>query len=136
MLGYQIKISLKSLRRNPILTSLLALWSTRMPQLAPAWAMGLNRRQLAMLELARSTGLALLTALAALPLGLALAWLLLAVVNVEAFGWRLPMAFFPLDWLRAGALAALAGALAALWPARRLLRLPPARLLQVFAHDR
>lgn len=119
-----------------ILTSLLALWSTRLPQLAPAWAMGLNRRQLAMLELARSTGLALLTALAALPLGLALAWLLLAVVNVEAFGWRLPMAFFPLDWLRAGALAALAGALAALWPARRLLRLPPARLLQVFAHDR
>lgn len=119
-----------------ILTSLLALWSTRPPQLAPAWAMGLNRRQLAMLELARSTGLALLTALAGLPLGLALAWLLLAVVNVEAFGWRLPMAFFPLDWLRAGALAALAGALAALWPARRLLRLPPARLLQVFAHDR
>ena len=33
----------------------------------------------------------------ALPLGLALAWVLLAVVNVEAFGWRLPMQVFPGD---------------------------------------
>ncbi len=114
-----------------ILSSLLALWNARLPQLAPAWALGLSRRRLAALEVLRSTGLAALTAL-----GLALAWLLLAVVNVEAFGWRLPMHLFPLDWLRLLALALLAGAIAALLPARRLMRLPPARLLQVFAHER
>lgn len=119
-----------------ILTSLLALWSARLPQLAPVWALGLNRRHLAGLELLRSMALAALTALLAVPLGLALAWLLLAVVNVEAFGWRLPLHVFPADWLRLGLWAVAAGALAALWPARRLMRLPPARLLQVFAHDR
>ncbi|MEX0286180.1 MAG: FtsX-like permease family protein [Paracoccaceae bacterium] len=119
-----------------ILTSLLTLWSARLPQLAPVWAMGLSRRDLARLEVLRSCGLAALTALVALPLGLALAWLLLAVVNVEAFGWRLPMFLFPLDWLRLMALALLAGALAALIPARRLTRLAPATLLKVFSHDR
>ena len=54
----------------------------------------------------------LLTLVAALPLGLALAWVLLAVINVAAFGWRLPMHVFPADWLRLGALAVLAAVLA------------------------
>ena len=66
------------------------------------------------LELARAVGLAGATALLALPLGLALAWVLLAVVNVQAFGWRLPMHLFPWDWLRLFALALGAAALAPL----------------------
>lgn len=119
-----------------ILTSLLTLWTMRLPQLAPAWALGLTRARLARLELLRSLALAGITALLALPLGLMLAWVLLAVINVEAFGWRLPMFVFPLDWLRLGALALLAGALAAALPARRLRRLPPSDLLKVFANER
>ncbi|GGH24109.1 putative ABC transport system permease protein [Cribrihabitans marinus] len=119
-----------------MLTSLLTLWTQRLPQVAPLWAMGLTRARLARLELLRSLALAALTALAALPLGLVLAWALLAVVNVEAFGWRLPMFLFPLDWLRLFALALLAAGLAALWPARRLSRLPPAGLLKVFSNER
>ena len=55
---------------------------------------------------------------------------------VEAFGWRLPMLFFPLDYARLGVLAVLAALLAALWPALRLARTPPAALLKVFAHER
>ena len=78
--------------------------------------------------------LAALTLLVALPLGLALAWMLLAVINVEAFGWRLPMYLFPLDYARLGAFALLAAVLAALWPARRLARTPAAHLLKVFAN--
>ncbi len=119
-----------------ILTSLLTLWETRLPQLAPVWAMGLTRRQLGRIELLRSVALAALTALLALPLGLVLAWALLAIINVEAFGWRLPMHLFPLDWLRLFLLALLAGALAAAIPARRLGRVPPAELLKVFADER
>ena len=119
-----------------ILTSLLTLWTMRLPQVAPVWALGLTRARLARLELLRSLALAGLTALLALPLGLLLAWVLLAVINVEAFGWRLPMYLFPLDWLRLGALALLAGALAAALPARRLRRLPPSDLLKVFANER
>ncbi len=119
-----------------ILMSLLTLAAMRLPQLAPVWALGLTRRRLAALDLARALMLAALTGALALPLGLALAWALLAVVNVEAFGWRLPMYLFWLDYLRLGGLALLAAALAALWPAWRLARTPPTRLLGVFRHER
>lgn len=119
-----------------ILTSLLTLWTLRLPQLAPVWALGVTRARLARLDLWRSVCLAALTAALAIPLGLALAWVLLAVINVEAFGWRLPMYLFPLDWLRLAGLAMLAGAIATILPARRMMRTPPADLLKVFANER
>ena len=119
-----------------MLTSFLTLASMRLPQLAPVWALGLTRGRLARLELLRTLMLAALTALVALPVGLALAWALLAVVNVQAFGWRLPMDVFPLQWLRLFGLALLAAALAALIPVRRLATMPPRALLQVFSHER
>ena len=119
-----------------LFASLLTLSGMRLPQLAPVWAMGLTRRHLARLDLARTLLLALLTLVAALPLGLALAWVLLAVVNVEAFGWRLPMLLFPSDWLRLGALALVAAGAAAAIPARRLARLSPTELLKVFTNER
>ena len=119
-----------------ILMSLLTLAAMRLPQLAPVWALGLTRRRLALLDLGRAVVLAALTGALALPLGLGLAWALLAVVNVEAFGWRLPMYLFWLDYLRLGGLALLAAALAALWPAWRLSTTPPAQLLGVFRHER
>ncbi|EPX85834.1 ABC-type antimicrobial peptide transport system, permease component [Rubellimicrobium thermophilum DSM 16684] len=119
-----------------LLMSLLTLADMRLPQLAPVWALGVRRATLGWTELARALGLAALTGLVALPLGLMLAWVLLAVVNVEAFGWRLPMKLFPLDWLRLFVLALLVAALAAAWPARHLARTPPGRLLKVFADER
>jgi putative ABC transport system permease protein len=119
-----------------ILTSLLTLAAMRVPQLAPVWALGLTRRALGRLELVRAVVLAALTGLLALPLGLALAWGLLAIVNVEAFGWRLPMHLFPADYLRLGLFALAAAIVAALWPARQLARIPPSQLLKVFAHER
>jgi len=119
-----------------MLTSLMTLAAMRLPQLAPAWALGLTRRRLARLELARAVLLAAITFVAALPVGLVLAWMLLAVVNVRAFGWRLPMHVFPADWLWLAALSLLAAGLAALWPARRIARIAPSELLKVFAHER
>ncbi len=119
-----------------MMLSLLTLAAMRLPQLAPIWALGLTRRRLAALELLRAVVLAALTAAFALPLGLALAWALLAVVNVEAFGWRLPMYLFPLDYVRLGGLALVAAVLAAMWPAWRLSRTPPVQLLGVFRNER
>ena len=119
-----------------MLTSFLTLSSMRLPQLAPVWALGITRARLARLELWRTLMLAALTAVVALPVGLVLAWVLLAVVNVQAFGWRLPMDVFPLQWLRLFGLALLAAALAALIPVRRLATMPPRALLQVFTHER
>lgn len=119
-----------------LLLSLLTLAALRLPQLAPVWALGLTRRHLAALELLRALVLAALCGALALPLGLTLAWALLAVVNVEAFGWRLPMALFPRDYVQLWALALMAAALAACWPAWRLARMAPTHLLGVFRHER
>ena len=119
-----------------MLASLLTLASMRLPQLAPVWAMGITRKRLARLELVRSAILGAATAVLALPVGLALAWVLLAVVNVEAFGWRLPMHLFPLDYARLGVLAVIAAVLASLIPVRRLATMPPRALIQVFSHER
>lgn len=119
-----------------LLASLVTLAGLRLPQLAPLWALGLTRAGLARLELARALMLSALVFALALPLGLALAWLLLARVNVAAFGWRLPMHLFPAEWGRLFLLALLAAGLAAAGPARRLARLRPAALLGVFANER
>ncbi len=119
-----------------LLTALLALASARLVQVAPLWAMGLTRRHLALVELARTLGLAALTAVAALPLGLAVAWLLSAVVNVRAFGWRIPVQLFPAQWLALFLLALATAALAALWPAWRLRRATPLDLLRGFSNER
>lgn len=116
--------------------SLLTLSGLRLPQLAPVWAMGLTRQRLALLEFARTLLLAALTLMAALPLGLALAWVLLAVVNVAAFGWRLPMQVFPGDLMQLGGIALLAAGVASLIPVLRLARIAPASLLRVFANER
>lgn len=119
-----------------MLASLLTLAGQRLPGLAPVWAQGVTQGRLAWLEFARSVALALLTALCALPLGLALAWVLLAVINVEAFGWRLPMQVFTADILRLFLMALATGVLAAAWPAWQVYRRSPADLLRVFAHAR
>ncbi|MGJ8606274.1 MAG: FtsX-like permease family protein, partial [Marivita sp.] len=119
-----------------MLMSLLTLAGMRLPQLAPVWALGLTRRRMRGLELLRALMLAALTALVALPLGLALAWALLSVVNVEAFGWKLPMYLFPADYARLGLLALVAAVAAAWWPARQLSRTPPSQLLKVFSNER
>ncbi len=119
-----------------ILTSLLTLSTMRLPQLAPVWALGVTRATLARIELIRALILAALTFLLALPVGLALAWVLLAVINVEAFGWRLPMSLFPMDWLWLGLASLSAAGLASLWPARQLARRAPSDLIRVFAHER
>ena len=119
-----------------IFASLLTLSGMRLAQLAPAWATGLTLRQLALLEILRSAALASFTMLAAVPVGLGLAWMLLSVINVEAFGWLLPMHVFPLDWLRLFLLAVASAILAAVLPALWLMRRQPAELVKVFANER
>jgi putative ABC transport system permease protein len=119
-----------------MLTSLLTLARMRLPQLAPVWALGLTRARLARLEVLRAALLGALTAAAALPVGLVLAWVLLAVINVEAFGWRLPMHIFPRDWALLSGLAVVVAVLAAAWPARKLATRAPSDLLRVFANER
>ena len=119
-----------------LLTSLLTLATLRLPQLGPLWAVGVTRRRLAAIELTKAVALAVLTALLALPLGLLVAWVLMSVINVQAFGWKLPLHLFPLQWLQLLALAILTAVVAASWPSLTLRRTPPTTLLKVFADER
>lgn len=119
-----------------LVASLLTLSDVRMAQIAPVWALGVPRRRLAGLEVGKLLVLAALTAVLAVPLGLALAWCLVAIVNVQAFGWRLPFHVFPWQWVLVLALALLTAVLAALMPTLRLARTAPHELLKVFANER
>ncbi|MFK3790633.1 FtsX-like permease family protein [Pseudomonas piscis] len=115
--------------------SLLTQSQSRLGQLAPLWALGVGRRQLALLNLGQTWLLALLTLVLALPLGILLAWCLDTVINVQAFGWRLPLRVFPGQLMQLLGLAMLATLLASAWPLLRLYRAQPADLLRSFAHE-
>ena len=115
---------------------LLTQSQSRLGQLAPLWAMGVGRRQLIQLSVAQTLILALLTLLLAVPLGILLAWCLVAVINVQAFGWRLPLQVFPLQILQLCGLAMIAAMLASAWPMLRLQRSQPTDLLRVMANER
>jgi putative ABC transport system permease protein len=119
-----------------LLTSLLTLANSRLPQLAPLWAIGITRRRLAAIELTKTLSVALITALLALPLGLMVAWCLIAIVNVKAFGWRLPFDVFPLQLVKLLGVAMAASLLASLLPVARLARMQPANLVKIFANER
>jgi putative ABC transport system permease protein len=119
-----------------LLTSLLTLSNSRLPQLAPLWATGITRRQLAAIELLKTLSVALITTLLALPLGLLVAWCLIAVVNVKAFGWRLPFDVFPLQLFELLGVAMAAALCAALLPVIKLARMQPAALVKIFADER
>jgi len=68
----------------------------------------------------------LLAGIAALPLGVIMAWVLIEVINRRSFGWQIDMAVAP-DILLAAVAFAIAAALAAgLYPAWRAAHSSPA----------
>ena len=112
-----------------LLTSLLAQARSRRQQLAPLWALGVPRTQLAQLNLAQLGGTALVTGLLAIPLGIAITWGLVAIINVAAFGWRLPLYLFPGEMAVTLATAVGVALLAAALPTLRFWRASPRALL-------
>jgi len=116
--------------------ALLGQAQRRLGQLAPLWALGIERPRLILLSLGQLLGLAVLTLALAIPLGILLAWCLVAVVNVQAFGWRLPLQVFPDQLLALSLIALLATLLAAAWPLLRLQRSQPLDLLRELGNER
>ena len=106
-------------------SALLALQLDRAREFAVAHALGFTRRELASLALLDAVGLGLCAGLMALPVGAAISWLLVHVVNLRAFGWTLDLTLDPRLFAQTLALAALAGLLAGLTPALRLWRRAP-----------
>lgn len=118
-----------------MITSLLTLASARINGVAPLWAMGVNRTTITGVEGLKILLLATLTALSAIPLGIAISWCLVDVINVAAFGWRLPLKLFPSQWLTLVLLGIATALVAATYPLLKLVRTPAADLAKVFAHE-
>ncbi len=119
-----------------LFASLLTLSNLRLAHIAPVWAAGVTRRRLAGLELLRILLFSAGAALVAIPLGVFMTFALVTIVNVAAFGWRLPMHVFPAQWGEVFVVALLTALVAALVPTLRLARSAPVDLLKVFANER
>ena len=86
-------------------------------------------------ELAKSIGvqtgtIGLMSGLASIPLGAAMAWVLIEVINRRAFGWKIAVDLEPL-YLGAGVLLAVGAAVAGgLYPAWRAGTIQPAEAMR------
>ncbi len=103
--------------------ALTALQLKRTQELRLLHGMGMGDSALASLCLTQALLLAALLALMALPLGLAIAWLLGELVNPRAFGWSIPLTFNMAPLLWPVVLAMLAAVAGGLLPALRAVRL-------------
>lgn len=106
-----------------ILGALLAMLLERRREIATMRALALTRAQVGRLLVMESMLIAVLAWMLALGLGSALAWILLRVINVRAFGWSLPWAF-PLEaWMVNLGFSLLAAGLATVYPILRSRRI-------------
>ncbi len=106
--------------------ALMALQLDRAREHAVLRALGLTRGGLGALVAGQSGVLGLAAGLLALPLGLALAWLLVFVINRRAFGWTMAFEVQAAPLLEGVALAVVAALLAGIYPAWRAARGLPA----------
>ncbi|MDT8388330.1 MAG: FtsX-like permease family protein [Thiogranum sp.] len=113
-----------------VLSALMALQLERGKEYAVLRALGLTRGQIAGLIGGESLLMGLLAACVALPVGVLMAWVLIASVQRRAFGWTMPFsvdAGLLVQTLVAGLLAA---GLAAIYPAWRSAQRDPAPQLR------
>jgi putative ABC transport system permease protein len=113
-----------------VLSALMALQLERAREFAVLRATGLTPGQLWGLVSLQTGLLGLLAGLFAVPLGVALASVLVYVINQRSFGWTLQLEVTPGILAQAVLLALVAAALAGLYPAWRMARANPAMALR------
>ena len=118
-----------------LFTSTTALSDNRNSQLAPLWAIGVQQNTLATLETFRALALSMLTFIFALPIGLSVVFLLTNYVNLEAFDWKLPIYFFPSQWLSLLLLTIIMTLLSTALHSLKLSRATPSELLKASLYD-
>lgn len=113
-----------------ILSALLALQLENSRQYGVMRATGMTPRQLWNFTLLQTGLMGVVAGALAIPIGLALALVLLFVINVRSFGWTMTFYFLPGEFAQAFVVAVVAAILAGLYPAYRLTRLVTARALR------
>jgi putative ABC transport system permease protein len=109
-----------------ILGAMLALQLERARELAVYRALGMTQGQLGRTILLQTAFIGLLSGLAAIPLGLMMAWVLINVINRRAFGWQMDLMMSPAVLLGAVLLAVFTAVAAGLYPAWRAAQARPA----------
>jgi putative ABC transport system permease protein len=109
-----------------ILSAMLALQLERAREFATLRALGMTPLQVGGLVTAQTGAIGLLSGLAAIPLGIVMAWVLIEVINRRAFGWQIDMSIGPGILVVAVAFAIGAALLAGLYPAYRAACIEPA----------
>ena len=109
-----------------ILSAMLALQLERAREFATLRALGMTPRQVGGMITAQTGVIGLLSGLAAIPLGIVMAYVLIKVINRRAFGWQIDMTVAP-DILAVSVVFAIGAALlAGLYPAWRAGQSQPA----------
>jgi len=109
-----------------IFGAMLAFQFERSRELAVLRALGMTPRQLRTLLTSQTALIGLLAGIAAIPLGLVMAKVLISVINRRAFGWYINMTIDPALLLKALLYAVVAALLAGIYPAIRAARGQPA----------
>lgn len=109
-----------------ILGAMLALQLERARELAVLRALGMTPLQLGGMITLQTSVIGLLSGLAAIPLGVVMAYVLIEVINRRAFGWQIDMAVSSEILLSAVLFAIVAALLAGLYPAWRSAQSEPA----------
>jgi len=109
-----------------ILGAMLALQLERAREFGVLRALGMTPLGLGGMITGQTAAIGLLSGLAAVPLGLAMAWMLIDVINRRAFGWGIDMTVPPGVLVEAVLFAVGAALIAGLYPSWRAARTQPA----------
>ncbi len=113
-----------------ILSALMALQLERTRELGTMRANGLTRWQLFRMTLLETGLMGLVAGLMAIPVGTALAWVLIYIINGRAFGWSIALQLRPEFYLQAVLVALVAALLAGIYPAVQMGRVQPSQALR------
>ena len=109
---------------------MLALQLERAREFGVLRALGMTPLGLGGMITGQTAVIGLLSGLAAVPLGLAMAWMLIDVINRRAFGWGIDMSVSPGVLVEAVVFAVGAALLAGLYPSWRAAHTSPATAMR------
>ena len=112
-----------------VFSALLILQLERVREVAVLRALGMTRTQVLGVTSAQTGLMGLLTGLLAIPLGFAMALMLIGVINRRSFGWSIDFYADPFIVAQTIGLALIAGFVASIYPAYKMMTTPPALAL-------